>query len=78
MPESYKSIGKDREVIVRMTENKEHRDAVISGLEANGGHCPCKPVPTEFTRCICKEFRDQIEAGIPGQCHCGLYIITVK
>ena len=41
-------------------------------LKDNDGYCPCKIVRSEDTRCICKEFKEQDEAG---PCHCGLYII---
>lgn len=40
-------------------------------LKDNDGYCPCKIVRSEDTRCICKEFKEQDEAG---PCHCGLYI----
>lgn len=40
-------------------------------LKDNNGYCPCKIVRSEDTRCMCKEFKEQDEAG---PCHCGLYI----
>ena len=40
-------------------------------LKDNDGYCPCKIVRSEDTRCMCKEFKEQDEAG---PCHCGLYI----
>ena len=39
-------------------------------LKDNGGYCPCRLEQTEDTKCPCKEFREQNEAG---ECHCGLY-----
>ena len=41
-------------------------------------YCPCV-LPNnhnENTICMCKEFRDQIERGELGECHCGLYQIV--
>lgn len=40
-------------------------------LMANDGYCPCKLQKTPDTKCMCTEFREQLE---PGECHCGLYI----
>ncbi len=42
-------------------------------LKENGGYCPCQLVRNEDTRCRCKAFREQIAAGEPGACHCGLW-----
>lgn len=42
------------------------RDLVV----ANNGYCPCAIYKTPDTKCMCKEFREQME---PGLCHCGLY-----
>ena len=47
---------------------------IKEGLEKKGGYCPCRLEMTEDTKCMCKEFRDQIEKGESGMCHCGLYI----
>lgn len=43
-------------------------------LEKSKGFCPCRLDKTPGTKCMCKEFRDQIKQGIEGECHCGLYI----
>ena len=43
-------------------------------LEDNHGYCPCMVEKTPETKCMCKEFRDQIKQGIEGPCHCGLWI----
>ena len=39
-------------------------------LKKNNGYCPCSPMKTKDTKCMCKNFREQTEAGY---CHCGLY-----
>lgn len=43
-------------------------------LKENNGYCPCAVSKTPDTKCRCKEFREQIERGDPGSCHCGLWI----
>lgn len=45
---------------VRLNENKEMVDMVKEGLKARGGYCPCRREMTEDTKCMCKEFREQI------------------
>lgn len=46
-------------------------------MKANGGYCPCKLNRDETTKCICKEFRDQMANLSDKQtsvvCHCGVY-----
>ena len=49
---------------------KEMRKA----LKDNGGYCPCSLVKNKDTKCKCKNFREQIERGESGACHCGLWI----
>lgn len=43
-------------------------------LEENGGFCPCRLKRDASTKCMCKEFREQIKRGEAGECHCGLYV----
>lgn len=48
--------------------------AVKDGLKRTGGYCPCRLERTEDTKCICREFRDQIkDPEFEGFCHCMLY-----
>lgn len=56
--------------------NKEIATKIKTMLKENGNYCPCKLSKTPDNKCICKEFREQIERGELGECHCGLYIIT--
>ena len=49
---------------------------IRKALKDNDGYCPCRLFKTPDTKCMCKKFRDQIEQGIEGECHCGLYILT--
>ena len=47
---------------------------VQEGLKRTGGYCPCRMDRTEDTKCICKEFREQIQdPDFEGFCHCMLY-----
>jgi len=73
IPGTYKG----REIRVTFSDDKEFNDIIRSSLKKNDGYCPCRAVKTKDTKCMCKAFRDQIEAGIPGPCHCGLYVITI-
>ena len=49
--------------------------AVIrKGLEESGGYCPCRRERTEENKCMCREFRQQIQdPEFEGFCHCLLY-----
>lgn len=47
--------------------------AIRKQLIENDGYCPCRLQKTKDTKCMCKEFRDQVKQGISGECHCGLY-----
>ena len=47
---------------------------IREGLREKGGYCPCRREMTEDTKCMCKEFRDQIaDPDFEGFCHCMLY-----
>jgi hypothetical protein len=50
---------------------------IRAALKANEGYCPCEFVKNEYTKCMCAEFRSQIERGVPGMCSCGLYICEI-
>ena len=59
---------------ISLNENKEIADMVKEGLKALGGYCPCRREMTEDTKCMCKEFREQIaDPEFEGYCHCMLY-----
>ena len=47
-------------------------------LKDNDGYCPCSIFKTKDTKCMCKQFRDQIKAKQPGSCHCGLHVLVDK
>ena len=47
---------------------------IKEGLERTGGYCPCRLQRSPETKCMCKEFRDQIkDPDFEGFCHCMLY-----
>lgn len=55
-------------------ENKEVVKVVRDGLKRTGGYCPCRREQNEDTKCMCKEFREQIkDPNFEGYCHCMLY-----
>ena len=59
---------------VTFNENKELVAKVQEGLKRTGGYCPCRLERTPDTKCMCKDFRDQIaDPKYEGYCHCLLY-----
>lgn len=53
-----------------LNDDKQLVDEIRQKLKENEGYCPCKLIKTKDTKCMCKEFREQITEG---ECHCGLY-----
>ena len=59
---------------IKLNPNKEVVDIIKKGLKEKNGYCPCKLEISEDTKCMCKEFRDQIaDENFEGFCHCMLY-----
>jgi ferredoxin-thioredoxin reductase catalytic subunit len=58
---------------IRLNSDEATVKAVRSALKETGGYCPCALHKTDDTKCMCKDFREQIAKGVAGQCHCGLY-----
>lgn len=59
---------------ITLNPNEELVQTVKAGLEKNGGYCPCRIEKTEENKCMCREFREQIEdENFEGYCHCMLY-----
>ena len=51
--------------------------AIQEGLKKNGGYCPCRRERIKENKCMCKEFREQInDPNFEGYCHCMLYYKT--
>ena len=63
---------------VKYNSDKELVEEIKKKLVENEGYCPCRTQRNEDTKCMCKEFREQINKGIPGECHCGLYVTIDK
>lgn len=59
---------------VRLNENKEIVAEIRESLKKTGGYCPCRVERTDDTRCMCREFKEQIaDPDFEGYCHCMLY-----
>ena len=59
---------------IRLNENAQVVQSVKEGLKRTGGYCPCRLDRTEDNKCMCTEFRSQIEdPNFEGYCHCLLY-----
>lgn len=59
---------------ITLNPNKSVVDAIREGLKQKGGYCPCKLGKDEENKCMCEEFRRQIEdPDYEGFCHCMLY-----
>ena len=59
---------------IRFNEDKEIVKTIQEGVERTGGSCPCKFEKNEDTKCMCKEFKEQIkDPNFEGYCHCLLY-----
>ncbi len=59
---------------ITLNPDKEVVKTVKEGLKNRGGYCPCRMKQSEDTKCICKEFREQIaDENFEGFCHCMLY-----
>ena len=46
---------------VRLNENKELVRVIREGLKKKNGHCPCRREISDDTKCMCREFREQIK-----------------
>lgn len=59
---------------VRLNENELVVQTVREGLKRTGGYCPCRTERKEEYKCMCEEFKQQIEdPNYEGYCHCFLY-----
>ena len=59
---------------IRATKDEELKAEIRKALEENDGYCPCRTERTPETKCMCKEFKDQIaDPDFEGFCHCMLY-----
>ena len=59
---------------IKLNPDEKIVETVKKSLEAKGGYCPCVMGKSEDTKCMCKEFREQIkDPDFEGFCHCMLY-----
>ena len=59
---------------VRLNDNKEIVNEIREGLKHTRGYCPCRVERSDETKCICREFKEQIaDPDFEGYCHCMLY-----
>ena len=59
---------------ITLNPDKSIVEKIQAGLKAKDGYCPCRIPKTPENKCMCKEFRDQInDPEFEGFCHCKLY-----
>ncbi len=64
---------------IRLNDDAEIVKTIREGLKARDGHCPCRREISEDTKCMCKEFRDQIaDPNYEGYCHCMLFYKSLE
>lgn len=62
---------------ITLNPDAEIVKAVKEGLQRTGGYCPCRTGKKEEYKCMCREFREQIQdPDFEGYCHCMLYYKT--
>lgn len=60
--------------MIRENPDKERVKEIREALKLSDGYCPCVIEQSKDTKCMCKEFRDQLkDDSFYGLCHCGLY-----
>ena len=64
-------------VKITTNPNTELANEIRAKIDTNDGYCICAIVHDDAYKCMCKEFRDQIERGESGSCGCGLYTVTI-
>ena len=65
---------------MKITVNQDEAvvKTVREGHKRTGGYCPCRLEQTEDTKCMCKEFKEQIaDPNFEGFCHCMLYYKSI-
>ena len=74
---SGKKTGVKFNMNYKLNPDKSVVKRVKRGLRKNNGYCPCRTEKNEDTKCMCTEFRDQLEdPEFTGFCHCMLYCKT--
>ena len=74
------NVDDEPELAMKITVNQDEAvvKTVREGLKRTGGYCPCRLEQTEDTKCMCKEFKEQIaDPNFEGFCHCMLYYKSI-
>ena len=59
---------------ITLNPDKEIVKTVKEGLKMTGGYCPCRREKKEEFKCMCEEFKQQVnDPDFEGFCHCMLY-----
>ena len=59
---------------ISLNPDKEVVALIRDGLKAKDGYCPCRVGKKEEFKCMCREFREQInDENFEGFCHCKLF-----
>ena len=59
---------------IKLNPDPQIVNTIKEGLKKTGGYCPCRREKTDDTKCMCKEFKEQIaDPNFEGFCHCMLY-----
>ena len=59
---------------ITLNPNSEIVNTVKEGLKRNNGYCPCRREQIEENKCMCEEFKKQVnDPDFEGYCHCMLY-----
>lgn len=59
---------------IKQNPDRDYANKVRERLRETNNYCPCQIERNEDTKCMCKMFRDQLDRGESGMCHCGLYV----
>ena len=64
---------------IKLVDDEKTRKEIQAALERNSGYCPCRIVKNFDTKCMCREFREQLQdPAFEGYCHCMLYYKSLK
>ena len=55
-----KKDGRKRHMKIRLNEDEQIVKLIKQGLSERNGHCPCVREISDDTKCMCKQFREQI------------------
>ena len=56
---------------IELNTDAQYVKEIRQALKDNNGYCPCEVEISPDTKCMCKDFRENVAVG--EFCHCGLY-----